>query len=250
MDDPGYSTSPLDQPLDDKVRSRYMRFYAPSHPQRRHHYPKALNPNHRRSSIYTTTFPQNPINRFSHFLFINRISRLTRVSQANPTTLAHPNASSSFVPSDILFTPDAPLSQQERGIMADITLDPDAWLWSFDDASPPNRDASPPKVRSPFFFFFLPNWRGFFFYTSIDNAVFFFPPNQPPSAPPTTTLPPPPVVASASSSVSPSPFAPPSRSPRERDADKPIFGHAPLLSEDADMRVQVCPHPESHFPVR
>lgn len=163
MDDPGYSTSPLDQPLDDKVRPDICAcMRALTSPKRSHHYPKALNPAHRPSSIYTTTFPQNPVYRFVYFLFIDHISRLTRVSQPFSTTLTHLNASSSFVPSDVLFPPDVPLSQQERGLMADITLDPDAWLRSFDDASPPNRDAPPPKVRSPLFCFYLIHAVSFF----------------------------------------------------------------------------------------
>jgi hypothetical protein len=49
---------------------------------------------------------------------------------------------------DILFPPnDDALSQQERGLMEDITRDPDdpddpdAWMWSFDDEDA-SRDAT------------------------------------------------------------------------------------------------------------
>jgi hypothetical protein len=84
--------------------------------------------------------------------------------------LAYPNASSSFVPSNILFPPDTPLLQQERSLMADVTLDP--------DASPPNRYAPPPTVRSPFFFYFyLIRTVGLLL---IDNAIFFSHPISPP----------------------------------------------------------------------
>jgi hypothetical protein len=56
---------------------------------------------------------------------------------------------------DILFLPtDDALSSQERGLMEDITRDPDdpddpdAWMWLFDDEDA-SRDATK-KARRPF----------------------------------------------------------------------------------------------------
>jgi hypothetical protein len=67
--------------------------------------------------------------------------------------IAHTNASlSSFVHPDVLFPlNDDALSSQERGLMEDITRDPDdpdAWMWSFDDEDT-SRDATK-KARRPF----------------------------------------------------------------------------------------------------
>ncbi|KAH9167664.1 hypothetical protein EDB89DRAFT_107363 [Lactarius sanguifluus] len=135
-------------------------------------------PNHSTSAL------DQPLSDKPSILDIHREFPREPNQQANPT-ITHPNASSSS--NNSLFPPNAhepALSPQERGLMEDITLDPDdpaAWLWSPNDASLPN-----------------------------PNATFDL--LQPRS--------PVPAVASASSSVSPSPFAPPSRSsPPEREND-------------------------------
>ncbi|KAF8264055.1 hypothetical protein EI94DRAFT_529353 [Lactarius quietus] len=92
------------------------------------------------------------------------------------------HTSASFAP-DILFPQPPPNNaQHERGLMADadVDIDPDAWVWSFDDD---NDDASPPNGNRD-------ATRGY-----------------PPAASTTVSQ-----LPAPSSSVSPSPFAPPSRS--------------------------------------
>ncbi|KAI9436844.1 hypothetical protein H4582DRAFT_362582 [Lactarius indigo] len=85
--------------------------------------------------------------------------------------------------------------------MEDVTIDPDdpaAWLWSSNDASLPNPNTTWNLLQAgPFFLLYITRF-------CVDNGFSLFSLTQPRSSVP--------AVASASSSVSPSPFAPPSRS--------------------------------------
>ncbi|KAH9069548.1 hypothetical protein EDB83DRAFT_439083 [Lactarius deliciosus] len=98
--------------------------------------------------------------------------------------------------------PRTRLSPQGRGLMEDITLDPDdpAWLSSPNDTSLPEPNATSDLLQAGLFSHHA---------ISVDNAFSLTQPRSPV-----------PAVASAYSSVSPSPFAPPSRSsPPEREND-------------------------------
>jgi hypothetical protein len=105
--------------------------------------------------------------------------------------------------------------------MEDITLDPDdpaEWLWSFNDASLFNKHATSDLLQA-----------GLFFYHA--RAISLITTHQPSATATTTSVtqrpppvsapdPNPPAVASAYSSVSPSPFAPPSRSSSNHQTSK------------------------------
>jgi hypothetical protein len=125
--------------------------------------------------------------------------------------------------------------------MEDITRDPDdpddpdAWMWSFDDEDA-SRDATKKVRQNVFTFYLIPR----FF---VDNAFLL---KRASNTPALTKLPAPlPHVASASSSVSPSPFAAPSRAstsnPREETVHTATLNtadmgnHAPLSRDDKSL---------------